>query len=82
MMKCLLFFNVFYLILAGLVIMLIFLSLKTFSNKSLKAFIITIAILILLGLYAALRLQLNQKVFLNISASTDFQEPSFISLIT
>lgn len=75
-------FNVFYLILAGLVIMLIFLSLKTFSNKSLKAFIITIAILILLGLYAALRLQLNQKVFLNISASTDFQEPSFISLIT
>lgn len=82
MIKCLLFFNVFYLILAGLVIMLIFLSLKTFSNKSLKAFIITIAILILLGLYAALRLQLNQKVFLNISASTDFQEPSFISLIT
>lgn len=27
-------------------------------------------------------LQLNQKVSLNISASTDFQEPSFISLIT
>lgn len=56
--------------------------LKTFSNKYLKAFIITIAILILLGLYVILRLQLNQKVSLNISASTDFQEPSFISLIT
>ena len=82
MMKCLLLFNVFYLILAGLVIIIICHCLKTFSNKYLKAFIITIAILILLGLYVILRLQLNQKVSLNISASTDFQDPSFISLIT
>ena len=36
----------------------------------------------IVGLYVILRLQLNQKVSLNISASTDFQDPFFISLIT